>query len=219
MRGLADAERLRRFLRELAREADADAAVYLTGGATAVLLGWRESTIDADILIVPEQDSLYRALPRLKEELQLNVEIASPAHFIPELPGWQERSLLVERLGRLSYYHYDPYSQALAKIERGPGRGSPLVQETTRRRPEAEKPAPRVGRRGVRRGFHGPHRYESWLSRENPLDSTRSRGALLPPPFVMITRTPARAAVLPNVAVRLSLLVLLLGILPGGFVI
>ncbi len=25
------------------------------------------------------------------------MEIASPAHFIPELPGWQERSLLIER--------------------------------------------------------------------------------------------------------------------------
>lgn len=37
--------------------------------------------------------------------------------------------------------------------------------------------------------------------------------------FVMTTRTPARAAVLTNVAVRLSLLVLLLGILPGGFVV
>ncbi len=119
MRGLADAERLKRFLRELAREASADVAVYLTGGATAVLLGWRESTIDADILIVPEQDSLYRALPRLKEELQLNVEIASPAHFIPELPEWRERSLLIERIGSVCYYHYDPYSQALAKIERG----------------------------------------------------------------------------------------------------
>jgi hypothetical protein len=119
MRGLADAERLRRFLRELAREADADAAVYLTGGATAVLLGWRDSTIDADILIVPELDSLYRALPRLKEELQINVEIASPAHFIPELPEWRARSLFIEQAGRVSYYHYDPYSQALAKIERG----------------------------------------------------------------------------------------------------
>jgi hypothetical protein len=43
----------------------------------------------------------------------------SPAHFIPELPGWRERSLLIERQGRVSFYHYDPYSQALAKIERG----------------------------------------------------------------------------------------------------
>jgi hypothetical protein len=84
-----------------------------------VLLGWRDSTVDADILIVPERDSLFRALPRLKEELQINVEIASPAHFIPELPGWRERSLFIGREGRLSFYHYDPYAQALAKIERG----------------------------------------------------------------------------------------------------
>ena len=119
MRELAKAERLRRFLTELSREAREEAAVYLTGGATAVLLGWRDTTVDADILIVPEQDSLYRALPRLKEELQINVEIASPAHFIPELPGWRERRLFIAREGRLSFYHYDPYAQALAKIERG----------------------------------------------------------------------------------------------------
>jgi hypothetical protein len=118
MRGLADAERLRRFFRELARAADADASVYVTDGGTAVLLGWRASTVDADITIVPEHESLYRALPRLKEELQLNVEIASPAHFIPELPGWRERSLMIERIGRVSFYHYDPYAQALSKLQR-----------------------------------------------------------------------------------------------------
>jgi hypothetical protein len=28
----------------LAREAEVDTAVYLTGGATAVLLGWRETS-------------------------------------------------------------------------------------------------------------------------------------------------------------------------------
>ena len=58
MRGLADAERLRQFLDRIARETDAEAAIYLTGGATAVLLGWRQSTVDADILIVPEIDAL-----------------------------------------------------------------------------------------------------------------------------------------------------------------
>jgi hypothetical protein len=35
----------------------------------------------------------------------------------------------------------------------------------------------------------------------------------------MTTRTPARAASLSGVAVRLFLLVLLLGILPGGFAV
>ncbi len=129
MRGLADALRIRQFLERIAREADAEAAIYLTGGATAVLLGWRESTVDADILIVPEIDALYRAIPRLKEELRLNVEIASPAHFIPELPGWRERSLLIDREGRVSFYHYDPYAQALAKIERGHGQDRADVAE------------------------------------------------------------------------------------------
>ena len=119
MRRLADAERLRRFLKELARDADGETDVYLTGGATAVLLGWRESTVDADILIVPDRDSLYRAIPRIKEELQLNVEIASPADFIPELPGWRERSLFMAREGRVTYRHYDPYAQLLSKVVRG----------------------------------------------------------------------------------------------------
>jgi hypothetical protein len=119
MRLLADAERLRRFLRAFARDADGPTDVYLTGGSTAVLLGWREATIDADLLIVPERDALLRALPRLKEELQINVEIASPPHFIPELPGWRERRIFIVGEGQVSFYHYDPYSQALAKIERG----------------------------------------------------------------------------------------------------
>jgi len=38
-----------------------------------------------------------------------------------------------------------------------------------------------------------------------------------PLPVAMTKRTPARAASLSSVAVRLFLLVLLLGILPGGF--
>ncbi len=49
MRGLADADRIREFMRALGREARAETAAYLTGGATAVLLGWRASTIDVDV--------------------------------------------------------------------------------------------------------------------------------------------------------------------------
>ncbi len=58
-------------------------------------------------------------MPRLKEQLQINVELASPADFIPELPGWEERSQFISREGKLSFYHYDFYAQALSKIERG----------------------------------------------------------------------------------------------------
>jgi hypothetical protein len=119
VRRLAEAERLERFLRSLGEAAHEPARVYLTGGASAVLLGWRPATIDVDLTLVPERDELLRAIAELKDRLDLNVELASPAHFIPELPGWDERSVFIAREGLVSFYHYDFYSQALAKIERG----------------------------------------------------------------------------------------------------
>jgi len=103
----------------LGAEALSETRLYFTGGATAVLLGWRTSTIDLDIKLEPESDRLLRAIPALKERLQMNVELASPGDFIPELAGWRERSLFAGREGRLSCYHYDLAAQALAKIERG----------------------------------------------------------------------------------------------------
>lgn len=99
-------------------QSEQKARVYFTGGATAVLFGWRDSTIDIDLLIVPDQDRLLRAIPELKEELELNIELACPAHFIPELPGWEDRSQFIGQEGSLSFYHYDLYAQGLSKIER-----------------------------------------------------------------------------------------------------
>ncbi|MGH7793376.1 MAG: DUF6036 family nucleotidyltransferase [Candidatus Binatia bacterium] len=119
MRRVAQREDIDHFITALARRATQQTRLYFTGGATAVLLGWRASTIDVDIHIVPDDDLLLRALPELKESLELNVELACPAHFIPELPGWQERSLFITQEEKLSFFHYDLYAQALAKIERG----------------------------------------------------------------------------------------------------
>lgn len=119
MRRLTDAERLRAFLQALARATDTVCRLYLTGGGTAVLYGWRPTTIDVDVKLVPEPDAVLRAIARLKDELQINVELASPADFIPELPGWEDRSVFVMQEGKLAVFHYDLYAQALAKIERG----------------------------------------------------------------------------------------------------
>jgi hypothetical protein len=119
MRRLVDADRLARFLKALGSEARQEVRIYLTGGATAVAYGWRETTIDVDLKVVPDSDSLLRTLPELKERFEINVELASPDDFIPELPEWQERSPFVGRQGALSVFHYDLYSQALAKVERG----------------------------------------------------------------------------------------------------
>jgi hypothetical protein len=119
VRQLADADRIRALMRALGRAANEPGRAFLTGGATAVLLGWRATTIDIDLKLVPDQDSVLRAIPRLKESLQANVELAAPDDFIPVPASWQDRSLFIAHEGRLDFYHFDLASQALAKIERG----------------------------------------------------------------------------------------------------
>jgi hypothetical protein len=106
-------------MRALGREAAQPGRVFMTGGATAVLSGWRETTIDVDIKLVPDQDAVLRAIPALKETLNLNVEIAAPDDFIPVRPDWPDRSPFIVREGRLDFHHFELTAQALAKIERG----------------------------------------------------------------------------------------------------
>lgn len=119
MRADADAERVRALARELGRVAREDVTIYLTGGATAVLQGWRRSTVDVDMRVEPDSDNIMRRIATVKNDLDVNVELASPPDFIPELPGWRDRSPVAFREGRVTVRHFDPYSQALAKIERG----------------------------------------------------------------------------------------------------
>ena len=118
MRLEVTSDRIVEFFKLLGREADQDGRVYLVGGGTAVLFGWRETTIDIDLKIVPETDSIFHAIQQIKQKFLINIEIASPDHFIPPLPGWEDRSLYITSEGKLSFYHFDFYSQALAKIER-----------------------------------------------------------------------------------------------------
>ncbi|MGH2809850.1 MAG: DUF6036 family nucleotidyltransferase [Actinomycetota bacterium] len=119
MRELAGPDALERFMDEIGKVANAPTQIFFTGGALAVARGWREATVDLDIRIVPESDRILRELPRLKEKLKLNVELAAPDDFIPPLPQWRERSLFIRASGQAVFFHYDPYAQALSKIERG----------------------------------------------------------------------------------------------------
>lgn len=106
-------------MEEWGRTASVDGTIYLAGGATAVLNGWRDSTLDVDVKLVPDRDELLQDIPRLKKALELNVELASPSDFIPVAAGWEERSPLVRHVGRLTFRHFDPTAQALSKAERG----------------------------------------------------------------------------------------------------
>jgi hypothetical protein len=94
MREKVRAETLARFMKLLGRGERKSTRVYFVGGVSAVLLGWRDTTIDVDLKIVPDD-------------------------FVPALPGWEERSIYIGREGAIEFFHYDFYGQALAKIERG----------------------------------------------------------------------------------------------------
>lgn len=49
----------------------------------------------------------------------MNIELASPLDFLPELPGWRDRSRFRFREDNLEVFDFDLYSQALSKLERG----------------------------------------------------------------------------------------------------
>jgi hypothetical protein len=133
MRDPADLIRIQQFMRALGENARHGARVYLTGGATAVLHGWRASTIDVDVKMVPEHDELFRVIPDLKERLRLNIELASPVDFIPVRTDWEDRSPFITREGRLSFHHFDLCAQALSKIERGHAQDQQDVDELLQR--------------------------------------------------------------------------------------
>src|SRR5881396_3127310 len=119
MRRRVTVEALHQFMRELAAAARSPGKVYFTGGATALLLGFREQTIDIDVKLEPEPEGAFEAIAVLKNSLDLNVELASPDDFIPPAADWRERSRHIASIGRLQFFHYDFSLQALAKLERG----------------------------------------------------------------------------------------------------
>ena len=91
--------------------------VYFVGGATAVDLGWRASTIDVDLYAA--DDRVFSAIQKIKEDLRLNIEFARPEDFVPALAATSSRHLFIDNIGRVDFYHYDPYAQLLSKLVRG----------------------------------------------------------------------------------------------------
>src|SRR5437773_12217079 len=81
--------------------------LYFTGGTTALLLGFREQTIDIYLKLDPEPEGIFEAIAVLKNELDINVELASPDDFIPRASDWRERSRHISSIGPLQFFHYD----------------------------------------------------------------------------------------------------------------
>jgi len=112
-------QRLVSLMKELARHAPRRGAcrVYFVGGGTAVYLGWRRSSIGVDLY--SDEEVVFRNIQQIKERLNINIEYARPEDFVPPLKGTSERHVVIDTVGAITFFHYDPYAQLLSKVVRG----------------------------------------------------------------------------------------------------
>lgn len=123
MREPTDRARLDRFLTAVGQVVRRPLRLYLVGGAEMVDLGLRSTTLDVDI--AAEDDGaggvadLERALPAIKDRLQINVEWADPTGFLPIPRGAAlERSPWRRAVGTVQVHHFDLVAVALSKVAR-----------------------------------------------------------------------------------------------------
>ena len=90
-------------MEELGRSSASEGAVFFMGGATALLFGMREEAIAAELKLDPEPRSAFEAIAKLKNDLDINVELASPVDFIPAPPDWREKSIFVAEHGQIRF--------------------------------------------------------------------------------------------------------------------
>ena len=83
MRRSVDRNKLGELMRRIARESKGPGTIYFTGGASMLLWGIRDQTIAVDLKSDPEPKGVFEAIGRLKNDLSLNIERASPDDFIP----------------------------------------------------------------------------------------------------------------------------------------
>jgi predicted nucleotidyltransferase len=86
-----------------------------------VHMGIRQgSTEDIDVEVrSANEDEMLEAIRRLKDTLSINIELASPADFMPVPEQWEMNAIYVGRYGSIDVFYFDFYSIALSKIERG----------------------------------------------------------------------------------------------------
>ena len=124
MRPSVDKTAIESFLQQLGRTFRKPGRLYLVGGAALVHAGVRPGfTQDIDIQVSgANEGELIVAIQRLIQQLQINVEFASPADFIPLPSQWEMHAQYVGRYGGVDVFYFDFYSIALSKIERGNSR-------------------------------------------------------------------------------------------------
>ena len=138
MRERADRAAIERLLGALGRRLRRPVRLYLVGGAIVVDRGLRQSTLDVDYVVDADDpaavDDFEREIAALKNELQTNVEPASPADFIPAPRNVLDRAVYVRSYGPVAVYYYDLATTVISKIARGAERDLADVEVLVRAR-------------------------------------------------------------------------------------
>lgn len=121
MRPGVDKKAIETFLQQLGRSYRKPGRLYLVGGAALIHANVRPGfTQDIDIQVVGNNEGeLIVAIQRLIQQMQINIEFASPGDFIPLPTQWEAHAQFVGRYGSIDVFYFDFYSIALSKMERG----------------------------------------------------------------------------------------------------
>lgn len=124
MRPSVDKKAIDAFLAQLGRNFRKPGRLYLVGGAALVHLGIRPGfTQDIDVQVSgANEGELIVTIQQLMQQMQINVEFASPSDFIPLPAHWETHAQYVGHYGGVDVFYFDFYSIALSKIERGNNR-------------------------------------------------------------------------------------------------
>ena len=76
--------------------------------------------MDIDIEISGENEGeMIEAIRQLIQQMNINIEFASPRDFMPLPKHWLTQSQYVGRYGAIDVFYFDFYSIALSKMQRG----------------------------------------------------------------------------------------------------
>lgn len=117
MREQTTREKIDQLIEFLGSRIQKEVRIYLCSGTSIVYWGLRETSLDVDLKV--EGEGVGTHIREAKKKLNINIEPEHPGLFVPLLPDWKERSPKITANGDCTFYHLDPYSVVISKLERG----------------------------------------------------------------------------------------------------
>ena len=118
MRAETDAAKLMAFMAELGNRVRGPGRIYFADGATALLHGWRSTTIDVDLKPDPEPPGLFEALAVLKDEIDINKNWPARINSYRLCLVGASAVCLSRVTGNSSFFITILYGQTLSKLQR-----------------------------------------------------------------------------------------------------